>query len=138
MADDFLASLTGIVIDKKVTVKDRLLVDINLQKQAAQARVRGEEFRTGERAFHEWFFQMSDGWWSYLKLGHTAIRIKGRNGFKAGQDLPEVVAWYDQVADTVRIGALDAEIAEAMERRKEPMKGKKGRGGKKAKLEVAA
>jgi hypothetical protein len=134
---DFLDELHGIEVTKSLTVRDKLLADIELQKKAAQAQMLGEDFKTGERSFHKWFFEMTDGWYTFLKVGHTSMRIKSRNAFKAGATLEHVPAFYDGAMETIRTGALDEEIAAAVEKRKEPMKGKKGK-GKKAKLEVAA
>jgi hypothetical protein len=134
----FLDTLEGIDVTKAVTVKDKLIADIELQKQAALAKIRNEPFKEGER-FHTWFFEMTDGYYSFLKSGHTAIRIKGRNGFKAGPDLHAVIAFYDEAIETIRTGALDENIEEAVKRRKDTLKkGKEAGKGRKRKLEVAA
>lgn len=127
----FLDTLEGITLDPTVKVKDKLIQDIELQKQAADAESKGQPFnpRNSERAFPKWFFRLDGAWWSHLKAGNAMLLIKGRNSFKAGTNLTD---WYDEVIGTVRSGALDAEIEAAVKGRKKQNSKRQG------KLEVVA
>ena len=130
MASGFFNTVTAVQMDKAISTKDKLLADIELQKQAAQARLDDKPFnpRESERAFSVWFFERQGAWWSYIRAGNTPLHINGGDAFQAGDTLTEVIEWYDKVAASVRAGDLDAELAATMKRRSETMKGRKRSG----------
>jgi hypothetical protein len=115
----FFTTITAVKIDKAVTTKDKLLADIELQKQAIHAKLDNEPFnpKNSDRAFSEWFFQRGTTWWTYLRAGHTPIFINDGDAFEAGETLEEVSAWYEGAAKAILSGELDVEIEAAMKRR---------------------
>jgi hypothetical protein len=120
----FFTTVTAVKIDKAVTTKDKLLADIELQKQAVQAKLDNKPFnpKNSDRAFSEWFFQRGRAWWTYLRAGHTPILINGGDAFEAGETLESVGAWYDRAAQAIRACELDTEIADARKRRSDSLK----------------
>jgi hypothetical protein len=116
-----------ITLNPLVKVKAKLLDDIELQKQAADAQLRGQMFNPkGEdaRSFHKWFFQIGGVWYSCLKVGNTSVHIQGGNCFKAGATLTDLMDWYDEVKEEIRSGGRDTEIQEAVKGRKKKDKPK--------------
>jgi hypothetical protein len=88
----FLDTLEGITLDPTTKVRDKLLQNIELQKQAARD---GKNFQPPSKRFHKWFFRLDGAWWSHLKVGTTTLKVKGHTSFKGGATLDELIAWYD-------------------------------------------
>jgi hypothetical protein len=107
----FLNTLEGITLDSTLRKRDKLIQAIELQRQAAEHESRREPFKP-ERAkrFSKWYFRHDGAWWSNLRIGHASLVIRGHTSFKGGATLEDLIAWYDEVIQDIRKGALDGEI----------------------------
>ncbi len=129
MPAGFFSTINAVKIDKAVTTKDKLLSDIELQKQAVQAKLDNKPCnpKNSDRAFSAWFVQRGTTWWTYLRAGHTPILINGGDTLEAGPQSKSVSAWYAKAATAIRAGELYAEIEATRKRRSDSLRARQGR-----------
>jgi len=101
-------------VDALTLAKRKVIDALKVQKGYALLVAEGKPLpkSPGGREASIWFCKQLDGWWTTVRYGQQAIPIseKGEVAMLVSEQLEEVAALYEAVAESIERGELDAQI----------------------------